>query len=177
MPLRLYYAAPASAVILGPWPTGGNSSSEHASSAPCRAGRRTRDMAGYEWDGGQVGWQCSLAPAGNGTCWRAVLVVIGPICRLYSGEVVRSIGGVRGRRIRPHVADLCRSEAAVFQQAVGRPALAVFGCPEPERFPEEASWAPMGVPGRSAPVARGYHCACSGYSSAVLIVSRRPVFA
>ena len=72
---------------------------------------------------------------------------------------------------------LCRSEAAVFQQAVGRPALAVFGCPEPERFPEEATWAPVGVPGRSAPVARGYHCACSGSFSPVLIVSRRPVFA
>lgn len=155
MPLRLYCAPPASTVNLGPWPTGVVPGPEHTSLAPCRAeatyARHGRLCA--RWWSSRLA--VFLALAGNGTCWRAVLVVIGPICRLYSGEVVRSIGGVRGRRIRPHVPGLGRSEAAVFQQAVGRPALAVFGCPEPERFPEEASWAPMGVPGRSAPAARG----------------------
>ena len=89
--------------------------------------------------------------------------------------------GVRGRRIRPHVVGLCRSEAAVFQQAVGRPtpALAVCGRPEPGSRSGK-----LGACGRSRAVgsfgwavAGGCHGACSGSSSPALNVSRHLVFA
>ena len=50
-------------------------------------------MAGYVRGGWSSQLEVFLAPAENGTCLRAVLVVIGSNCRLYSGEVVRSIGG------------------------------------------------------------------------------------
>ena len=38
LPLRLYYAPPASAVNLGLLPTGGSPSPERAPSTPCKAG-------------------------------------------------------------------------------------------------------------------------------------------
>ena len=63
-------------------------------------------MAGYVRGGWSSQLEVFLAPAENETCLRAVLVVIGSNCRLYSGEVVRSIGGYVGgvsapQRCRP----------------------------------------------------------------------------
>lgn len=69
-------------------------------------------MAGYVRGGWSSQLEVFLAPAENGTCLRAVLVVIGSNCRLYSGEVVRSIGGYVGGVSAPHVAGLGRPARA-----------------------------------------------------------------